>query len=285
MKAFRFPRFIPVWTATALVFAANADVSAQNPLFPRDGAMAKPLVDFESLPPPPREQPTSGGTARLRLFGMPTGFLRDPIGVDSDDPVPLFDWTGAKTSTDDDSAGLLVTMGTYNPFFDMLRPDDPRGLGYYKFHSQMQVLDVGRTSVSLTLQALTPAGVESGGLANGPTILTPAFAWFHDLGAGNALQGYVGQNIHANSQWTDNLGTRIHYGLGVQCPVPGFCPQPDQGLFFFIQAMGRYRCDNRPDGRASVWEVIPGLHWRLNENCWFSVGASRLSLFTWAWQF
>ncbi|MBI3407766.1 MAG: hypothetical protein HY040_05345 [Planctomycetes bacterium] len=257
---------------------------AQAPGLPAESGQQKPLLNFDAALQRETSSP-SGAAARVRLFGMPTGFLRDPVGLDSDDPALPADPMAARANPDDDFSGILVSMGNYNPYFDMRRPEDPRGLGYYKVHSQMQVLDLGRTNVSLTLQALTPAGLESGGVANGPTIVSPSFACFQDLGYGAALQGYIGQDIMATSRWTDNLGTRVHYGVGVQCPVPGLCPQSDQGLFFFVQALGRYRYDTRTDGKTAVWEVIPGLHWRVNDNCWLSIGASKLSLLTWSWQF
>lgn len=221
---------------------------------------------------------------------MPTGYLRDPLGVIDDDPAPVNELPLGKGLGDDEMPGFLVAMGNYYPFFDLRRPDDPRGLGYYKFHSQMQIVEMGRTYVSLTLQALTPAGLESGGVANGPTVFSPALACFYDLGAGRAIHGYVGQNITANARWADSFGTRVHYGLGMQHPVPGLCSNGEQGLFFVVQALGRYKYEDGLDSRtnanrAAVWEVIPGLQWRMSDNCWLSVGASRWSLFTWFWQF
>jgi len=287
MKTLHSFQFIARYSCPLLaaLLLSTSSASAQTPPVSPDEILRKPLVDF--TPASARDNAPGSGTARLRLFGMPTGFLRDPLGIDSDDPVPEND---GRTAMDDELPGFLVAMGNYNPFFDMRRPEDPRGPGYYKFHSQMQVLDMGRTNVSLTLAALAPAGLETGGVANGPTVLTPAVAWFYDLGAGRALQGYVGQNYYANSRWSDSLGSRIHCGVAMQHPVPGLCPDGEQGLFFFVQALGCYRCEDRPDGRTAdgrttVWEVIPGLQWRLSDNCWFSVGASRSGMFTWFWQF
>ena len=136
------------------------------------------------------------------------------------------------------------------------------------------------------MQALMPAGPENGGTGIGPTILAPAFSWFQDLGEGNAFQGYVGKNIQANSQWTEHLGFGLHYGAAFQCPVPGFCPGSGQGLFFFLQAMGYYRYDAmRADSGPPVMMFYPGLHWRLNDSCWFSVNASRWNILTCSWQF
>jgi hypothetical protein len=84
-------------------------------------------------------------------------------------------------------------------------------LGYQKFYSQVQILDLDRTSVCAVFQALTPSGMQSGGLANGPSVLSPSLALFHDMGGGAALQGFVGQDIQANSALRENL----ERGVGV----------------------------------------------------------------------
>ncbi len=47
-------------------------------------------------------------------------------------------------------------MGIYNPYFDVRPLGDPTNSGFYKFHSPMQVFDLGSTTVALGLQALTP---------------------------------------------------------------------------------------------------------------------------------
>src|SRR5262245_59721945 len=192
MNSLRFPTLLLAacsGTIFALTFDFGAAAWAQVPSLPPENNLQKPLLNFDAATQRDTNSP-AGSAARVRLFGMPTGFLRDPFGHDSDDPPPPGDPMAPRASADDDITGFLVSMGNSNPYFDMRRPDDPRGLGYYKVHSQMQVLDLGRTNVSLTLQALTPAGLESGGVANGPTIVSPAFACFQDLGFGAALQGY-----------------------------------------------------------------------------------------------
>ena len=61
---------------------------------------------------------------------------------------------------------------------------------------------------------------------------------------------------------------------------------PDRGLYLFMQALGRYYYDNdRVYNRAPDWNLVPGVHMRVNDKCWFSLGASRFSLFTCSWQF
>ena len=39
------------------------------------------------------------------------------------------------------------------------------------------------------------------------------------------------------------------------------------------------------DGREMGWEFVPGVHWRLSDNFWMSLGAARRGMFTCSWQF
>ena len=171
--------------------------------------------------------------------------------------------------------GLQIAFGNYNPYFDVCRPGEIARPDLYKIHSQLQVIDLGSTSVCLGLQALMPAGPDSGGTGIGPTLLAPACSWFQDLGDGTAIQGYVGKSFQANSQWADRLGCGVHFGAAWQCPVPGLCPAPERGVFFVLQAMGYYRYDSaHADSGSAAVAIYPGLHWRLSDSCWVSVAAS-----------
>ena len=71
--------------------------------------------------------------------------------------------------------------------------------------------------MSMSLQALTPAGQQTGGLANGPTVVSPAFFLFHDLGEGQAMQGFRrGYNTcpdQAIGNITWDKWVRENYGL------------------------------------------------------------------------
>jgi hypothetical protein len=256
---------------------------AQLATYPIDDCWRQPVLDFTA---PTQFEPASirtTGISRVRMFGMPPGFLRSPLGLDVDDfSVPIDDVQDKRA---DDFGGVVLSLGAYNPFFDIRRPDEPRGPGYYQVHSQVQLLDFGPSNISVVLQAVTPVGLDGGGNADGLTILCPAFAWCHDFGGGTALQGYFGQSIHCNAAWNESLGTRFHYGLGIQTPVPEFSTDGTDGLFFFIQAMGRYRYETLPENRPAVWDIYPGLQWRVSENCWMSIGASRRNLFTWCWEY
>jgi hypothetical protein len=99
----------------------------------------------------------------------------------------------------------------------------------------------------------------------------------------------VGQNIWANqrSAPVDPGGRALQYGMGFQCPLLSPADSQQQGVFLFVQALGRYYydADTRVNGHANEWDIVPGVHWRMSDKCWMSLGASRNSMFTWAWQF
>jgi hypothetical protein len=231
---------------------------------------------------------------RLQMMGMQYGFLVNPLGLDDDDPPGLTD-TSVRTNPNDPDV-VQLNIGTHNPYLELRLPGDPGGLGYYKVHSQVQLIEAGKTSFCLNLQAYTPAGVENGGIANGPTTLVPTVACFQDLGYGAALHTYVGQNIQASSGWTDRINNSFQYGMAVQCAVPGTGATADQGLFVFLEALGRYSnapisasssnaSSNAPYTRTALWEFVPGVQMRLSDNCWMNVAVSRYNFLSASWKY
>src|SRR5207302_1631633 len=70
---------------------------------------------------------------RIRLFRIEPGFLSDPVGLEPDDPNEV--------PPDDGPDWLQLAAGNDNPFFDFRRPGDPGGIGYFKVHGQVQLLD------------------------------------------------------------------------------------------------------------------------------------------------
>jgi hypothetical protein len=232
----------------------------------------------------------------VRLFRMTTGYVTEPVSVpDTDTPAPA-DSAALPANEGETSGKFQVVAGNDNPYFDIRRPGDPGGVGYFRVQSQLQFVDTGRTGCTLGLRAATPAGMEYDGLADGPTVVAPNLAWSYDLGDGTALHGFVGKNVRAGGGWTDNLGRSVEYGVAMQQPLP----TPDGGvarnLFLFVQALGRHRPEFQNDlHKSALWEVLPGLHYRLNESWWMSgavivpVGTSRSDLGLWqitcSWQF
>jgi hypothetical protein len=201
---------------------------------------------------------------RIRLFRIAPAFLSDPIGLaDPDDP------------TGPDDAGsdwLQASIGNDNPFFDVRRPGDPGGVGYYRLHTQMQLLDSPHTGCALGLQAVTPAGRDNDGVDAGPTVLSPSLSLFHALDDGTAFQGFVGKHVHLDSGLGGRLGQSVQYGMAVQRPLLPAGPD-GAGVYVFMEALGRYRYESQAAaaaGTGHVMELLPGLHWQLAPNWWMS---------------
>jgi hypothetical protein len=260
----------PGW-ARAQVFPFSAEQLLQKPVVPGSSFFSIPDEDPVQASPTPR----------LRMFGMPTGFLANPFGLVDDDDLALTNDPANQGQKDDDLRNLQIVIGSDNPYFDLLRPGNPGGIGYTRVYSQYQVFDSGTTSLCLNMLAYAPTGLQNGGIANGPTTFCPAISCFHDLGQGTALQGFVCQNVNARPGWEDNWSTRMFYGLAWQCPLLGI--DKDQGVFFFVQAMGRFYTDENTTRPAMT--ILPGIHWRVGDNCWLSVGGTRHGIISWAWQF
>ena len=281
--------FCPAVSAQAPPSLLN-DLDSGQPLLGRDQWLASQLSTSV-----PGAQQFQSSTPRFRLFRMMPGFLSDPLGLDAgDDTVAPKDdpaLASMKPNLLDSSEPnwINVSIGQDNPWFDLRRPGDPGGIGYYRLYSQVQLADLGNTSICLGLNAVTPSGQQDGGLQSGPTILTPGVSVFHDLGNGLALQGYVGQNFRASlrDDLTDNA---LNCSMGFQCPMPLLTTRQDQGVYLFVQALANYNYDSiraSNGGHATNWEFIPGVHYRLNPNCWMSLGASMNGngLLTCLWQF
>lgn len=285
-------------TLYALAAVAGATAVAAEPL-------SQPPADWWR-PPAVRaflDPPTSGTAAspssfnRFPLFRMPPGFLRDPIGVEDDDPQPRDRdgrAPGEAPGADDPDPRVQVSFGTDNPYFDFRSAADPGGVGYYRLCSQYQLSDDGRTSVALALQAWTPAGREDDGAAGGPTVLRPALAWFHQIDDSLAIHGFVGKSLRADNRWLDSLEYGYHCGLALQTPLTG--PSPNQGVHMFVEALGRYRWPSEWTARpVPTLEILPGIHWRVGENWWLTSGvvlpagglhsSNELWQFTFWWRF
>jgi hypothetical protein len=227
------------------------------------------------------EMPTVGRSPRILMFGMLPGFLSDPIGMSSSDDDNSDSLSGPGDPAGSGMNRMLLSIGNHNPYFDLRRPGDPGGVGYTRLHSQMQLLDLPGTSVSFGIQGWTPAGAESGGVSNGPTTIAPGLGIFQELGNGAALHGYVGQNFRDGTSKDGPL----RCGVALHCPIIPWADPDDLGVYVFVQAMGRYDYINDRPWRAVNWEVLPGIHWRLSDNFWLSVGGSRSGLLTWTWQY
>jgi hypothetical protein len=294
------PRSLALALVGVLYGAAAGQEVPLTPLTPAEQALLPPAHGSTWWCPPP-DDGSSQRKQRLRLFHMPTGFLSDPLGIDPDNDLTPADveatTMGGGGAQDSVNLPVQFGMGTDNPFFDFRRPGEPGGVGFYKWYSQLQVFDTGKTGLTLGFQAVTPAGLEADGVNNGPTFISPALAWFHELQDGTGFQGFVGKDVRVDqSRWSDHLDRSVQYGMAIHHPVPGFDAASLPNLHVFVEALGRYRTD--ADGAQNIrtmWEVLPGLHWRVGDAWWLSGGVivplgvprpdARLWQVTCSWQF
>jgi hypothetical protein len=211
---------------------------------------------------------------RIRLFRIQPGFLSDPVGLDSDE-TPA---DGKEPEPDSSPDWFTVSFGNDNPYFDFRRKGDPGGLGYYRVSSQVQLLDSKSTACSLALLGVTPTGQEENGVSNqgGPTVVTPALSVFHALNEGLALQGYVGKHVLLQPGGSAPVQQDLRCGMAVQkalTPARTGSEAPLGNVYLSVGALGSYRSD--PDRPRPVYlEVVPGVHWKMTENCWLSGGVS-----------
>jgi hypothetical protein len=267
-KSSPFSRF--GWALLVLAGVAMPVARGQPPP-PDAGAPREPLLPFGLLANEGRTPGGNGRTAPVRLFRMPTAFLTDPLGLDDEDPPPE-DPLSPTASGGADDGRVQVAIGTDNPFFDFRGPNAPGGVGYYKVHTQVQLLEAQRTALTVGFQAVTPAGRESDGLANGPTFFSPNVAWFQELGGGNALHGFVGTDVLVNGRFADRPERGLQYGVAVQSPVPLSDRFLGRGVHLFVEALGRLRGEDVLDRPTRRWELLPGLHWQMTERWWLAGG-------------
>jgi hypothetical protein len=299
---FRPLRSPAVWAAI-LILLKVPNGSAQQPCSSLGDVWREPLLPGSLDPLRLRtggcqaNLQASSADARIRLFRMNAGYPVDPVGIlDSDSPGSAPDQPRSPESEADLFSRISVAAGNDNPYFDFRRPGDPGGVGYFRVQSQLQFLDTGKTGCTLGLNAAGPAGLEYDGLQDGPTVVFPSLGWYYDLGDGAGLHGFVGKNVRAGGGWTDNLSSNVEFGFALHHPMPSLDGGINRNLFLFVQALGRHHPELANDPRRpSLWEVLPGVHYRLNDNWWMSggvilpIGSSRSDLGLWqvtcSWQF
>jgi hypothetical protein len=228
-------------------------------ILPR-GAMACSWRSFPDLS-------ASNRWGQCPLFRMPVGLSTDVLSVDDGDSDNL-----AVPALMEDRRWQFA-LGSDNQYFDFRRPGDWGGIGFYRLESQYLLLDNSASCLGLGFHAVTPAGLDAGGIEHGPTVICPHLAWFYQLGGGTGFQGFVSKSVHANSEWRDGPGRSIRYGLALQRPFPGLESDPNPRAQLFLEALGRNRFDGTPDqSSSSNFEFVPGVHWRATDTSWVSSG-------------
>jgi hypothetical protein len=254
-------------------------VSAQPPPVPPLGVVNNtpdlqraPVLptDLSALTPP--TTPSSAKNSRIQLFRIQPGFLVDPLGVMDDDPTPT---DPSAPASKDDTDWLNVTLGYDNPYFDMRQRGDPGGIGFYRVSSQVQLFDTDRTAFSFGVHAFTPAGLQFNGLADsqGSTVLSPALALYHALDEDTAVQGYVSKNVMVQQSAVNPVDQNVRYGMALQRSLNTVGAEPLKNVYLSVGAVGTVRIADTtlPATRQpAAWEVLPGLHWKVADNCWVS---------------
>jgi hypothetical protein len=241
--------------------------------FWREPILSGDLALLDRFSPPAAEKSSVGRVPRIQIFRIPPGFLSDPVGLDSDDTLTDPEAALLPSAEPAGSGAVQASFGVDNPFFDFRAPGDPGGVGFYKLHAQCQLIESERAGLCLGLRAATPAGLDSDGVAQGPTVFSPALSWFRELGGGTALQSFVGDNFHANSRWRDSTGHSLRSGVAVQSQIPGINPGPGQSVHMVVSALGRDRLDSDADRHPlGTWQLVPGVHWQAGDSCWLACG-------------
>ena len=240
-----------------------------------DGISPLPLWDAQVTSGSPATPGTRG--SRLRLFRFTPGFLSEPIGLQDDDApgIPGVPATAAPApaETDDGPDWLQLGMGNDNPYLDMRRPGDPGCVGYYRVNTQVRLLDSANTACSVGFQTVTPAGIQFAGAPDGATVVSPALSVFHALSESTAFQGFVSKNVPiSNSDGSVPLQRNLQYGMALQRPIAANGPEGFRNLFLSVGAMGQVHPQHDSFKVTPSWDVLPGLHWHLNDNWWVSGG-------------
>lgn len=275
------PHLSSVWTRTASLLLLSffspvccSPVPAQT----FDANSTGRVWDFASLNALEAAPASSfaAGRARLRLFRMAPGFFSDPIGMVDEDSLAAL--PGVQTMSSSPAAaqadgGLDLVqfgMGIDNPYLDLRRPGDPGGVGFYRVNTQVKLFDSPRTACTLGLQAVTPAGIQFAGAPDGATVVSPAFSVFHTVGECTAVQAFLAKNVPVSNGEYGCLQRNLQYGMSVQRPIVADGPDGLRSVFLSVGALGQLRPERDNLRLVPSCDVLPGLHWHVNDNWWLS---------------
>ncbi len=237
----------------------------------------QPLQEADTAP----ALPAPAVRQRIFLFRFAPGFICDPIGVQDEDDTPPGSPSTTPTLPPEPDSGpdwIQVAMGMDNPYFDFRQRGDPGGLGYYRLYTQVQLVQTMSTSCTVNMQAVSPAGLQYLGVADGPTIVSPAFALFHAIDDCTAVQGFIGKStaIEHGSLYSPTYGPlqrNVRCGMAVQRALTSTGPDPLRNVYLYLGALGQYHLDREETtAPPATLKMLPGVHWRLSSTSWLSGG-------------
>lgn len=252
-----------LWSAFPVALRAQQPGGDGDPVLPRDPALGLSIGSAASSTPPAR-------TDHIRLFRIQPGFLSDPVGLLDDDDTKLPDGS-VPPAEEDGPDWLQVAVGSDLPYFELRQRGDPGGIGYYRVNTQVKLVDTGTTCASFAVQAWTPAGIQFGGLPDGPTVFSTALGLYQALGDGTAIQGFLGKNMPLLNAGGAPLQRNMQCGLALQRSLDPAAADGFQNVYLSLGALGQYhafRDTTRP--AQALLEVLPGLHWQVSDNWWMS---------------
>ena len=246
MKPMKLPQPIGGLTILCVLALGLARALAEGPIIP-DGLpdpapdpSREPIVPLRILALPALPTPTTPAS-RVRLFRIQPGFLSDLTWLDDDRT------SGANKPLDFDPEPEFFSLsyGNDNPLFDFRSKGDPGGVGYSRVNSQVQLFDTSKTAMSLGLQAVTPTGLASSGLADnrGTTVVTPGCSVFHELDEGLGLQAFVSKHMPLINSGVTSVRRDFRYGVAIHRSITNNPADPLSNLFLSVGALGQQRID------------------------------------------
>jgi hypothetical protein len=204
---------------------------------------------------------------RVRLFRIAPAFTAEPLGLYEPEDILGKTSKTEPAATDDGPDWLQVWMGADNPFLDFRQPGDPGGLGFYRITTQVQLFESARSGCALTLQTVTPSGIQYWGLPEGTTVCSPSLSVFHAVDRGLSLQGFVSKNVVVcDAAVNHGLQRRVQCGLGLQQLLAGDC------LYCSLEGLAQTPADHRALEMPPSLQLLPGMQWQLDEAWWLSSG-------------
>jgi hypothetical protein len=138
----------------------------------------------------------------------------------------------------------------------------------------VSLFDTSKTACSVGLQAVTPAGLASDGLPDkmGTTVVTPHLSVFHTLDDdATSVQAFVGKHVPLMNSVPQSINRDLQYGVAVQRPVTTDANDPFRCVYLSVGALGLMKLNDTTTTRTPIqWEVLPGLHYKMNDSWWIS---------------
>ncbi len=103
-------------------------------------------------------------------------------------------------------------------------------------------------------------------------MVSPTISVFHALDQGTALQGFVAKNVPISDAGSRPLQRNLQCGMALQRPLFADGPPGFRSLFLSVGALGQVHPDRDDLRLIPSCDMLPGLHWHVNDSWWVSSG-------------